>query len=758
MSSNDASTKTKSVFATLQGIFASVHPSIRNREQRRRSRLLSWVLLTILVAGAVIVAGDIRAVQSQQVPHHTDILISIAALIVLGVSYALNRLGWLRPAAIIALTVMTVSIFAAAIPSPSVDDVGILYFIVIPVVFSSLLMPLTYTFVMIGLVTAGMILFDYLVPGLDSSDVPVISTLLISGLVLLSVHHRRLLESDKQADLSESEERFRTIVSHAPEAILLLKRNGVVAEANDHARRLLDAPKMVGNSIGEVLGNGGNEGAARLLTSRLVEANGSGPIRFDLKWLRDGGDPVVCETQLVKLPGSRSDLVRASLIDVTERRNAEEKLRHLATHDPLTDLPNRALFSDRLDAAAARADRSGTKFAVLFLDLDNFKRVNDAFGHRHGDELLKRIATRLTTGLRGTDTVARFGGDEFAVLVEGLDNPISVVPVLEKVINQVAQPMVLRTSKVGVTTSIGVSIYPDNGDGADELLQASDTALYAAKLAGKNAYAFYDARMAESTVERLALTADLRRALAEEQFLVQYQPQVELESGRVVGFEALVRWNHPDRGILMPDQFLGIAEEGGMIAAIGDWVLHRACRQVRAWADEGFDGVRVSVNLSAGQVRDRQIITTVRSALEENDLAPQQLELELTENILFQETEGAAALLRRIKDLGIRLAVDDFGSGYSTLRQIASFPIDVIKIDKLFASGVLTDTRDAAVVEGLARIAQNLGLSTIGEGIEDTDQLEMYRRFGFDMIQGFVYSPPVDPQTCTDLLACPSWL
>jgi diguanylate cyclase (GGDEF)-like protein/PAS domain S-box-containing protein len=714
--------------------------------------------LTILVAGAVIVAGDIRAVQSQQVPHHTDILISIAALIVLGVSYALNRLGWLRPAAIIALTVMTVSIFAAAIPSPSVDDVGILYFIVIPVVFSSLLMPLTYTFVMIGLVTAGMILFDYLVPGLDSSDVPVISTLLISGLVLLSVHHRRLLESDKQADLSESEERFRTIVSHAPEAILLLKRNGVVAEANDHARRLLDAPKMVGNSIGEVLGNGGNEGAARLLTSRLVEANGSGPIRFDLKWLRDGGDPVVCETQLVKLPGSRSDLVRASLIDVTERRNAEEKLRHLATHDPLTDLPNRALFSDRLDAAAARADRSGTKFAVLFLDLDNFKRVNDAFGHRHGDELLKRIATRLTTGLRGTDTVARFGGDEFAVLVEGLDNPISVVPVLEKVINQVAQPMVLRTSKVGVTTSIGVSIYPDNGDGADELLQASDTALYAAKLAGKNAYAFYDARMAESTVERLALTADLRRALAEEQFLVQYQPQVELESGRVVGFEALVRWNHPDRGILMPDQFLGIAEEGGMIAAIGDWVLHRACRQVRAWADEGFDGVRVSVNLSAGQVRDRQIITTVRSALEENDLAPQQLELELTENILFQETEGAAALLRRIKDLGIRLAVDDFGSGYSTLRQIASFPIDVIKIDKLFASGVLTDTRDAAVVEGLARIAQNLGLSTIGEGIEDTDQLEMYRRFGFDMIQGFVYSPPVDPQTCTDLLACPSWL
>jgi EAL domain-containing protein (putative c-di-GMP-specific phosphodiesterase class I) len=208
----------------------------------------------------------------------------------------------------------------------------------------------------------------------------------------------------------------------------------------------------------------------------------------------------------------------------------------------------------------------------------------------------------------------------------------------------------------------------------------------------------------------------------------------------------------------MPDQFLGIAEEGGMIAAIGDWVLHRACRQVRAWADEGFDGVRVSVNLSAGQVRDRQIITTVRSALEENDLAPQQLELELTENILFQETEGAAALLRRIKDLGIRLAVDDFGSGYSTLRQIASFPIDVIKIDKLFASGVLTDTRDAAVVEGLARIAQNLGLSTIGEGIEDTDQLEMYRRFGFDMIQGFVYSPPVDPQTCTDLLACPSWL
>jgi diguanylate cyclase (GGDEF)-like protein/PAS domain S-box-containing protein len=714
--------------------------------------------LTILVAGAVIVAGDIRAVQSQQVPHHTDILISIAALIVLGVSYALNRLGWLRPAAIIALTVMTISIFAAAIPSPSVDDVGILYFIVIPVVFSSLLMPLTYTFVMIGLVTAGMILFDYLVPGLDSSDVPVISTLLISGLVLLSVHHRRLLESDKQADLSESEERFRTIVSHAPEAILLLKRNGVVAEANDHARRLLDAPKMVGNSIGEVLGNGGNEGAARLLTSRLVEANGSGPIRFDLKWLRDGGDPVVCETQLVKLPGSRSDLVRASLIDVTERRNAEEKLRHLATHDPLTDLPNRALFSDRLDAAAARADRSGTKFAVLFLDLDNFKRVNDAFGHRHGDELLKRIATRLTTGLRGTDTVARFGGDEFAVLVEGLDNPISVVPVLEKVINQVAQPMVLRTSKVGVTTSIGVSIYPDNGDGADELLQASDTALYAAKLAGKNAYAFYDARMAESTVERLALTADLRRALAEEQFLVQYQPQVDLESGRVVGFEALVRWNHPDRGILMPDQFLGIAEEGGMIAAIGDWVLHRACRQVRAWADEGFDGVRVSVNLSAGQVRDRQIITTVRSALEENDLAPQQLELELTENILFQETEGAAALLRRIKDLGIRLAVDDFGSGYSTLRQIASFPIDVIKIDKLFASGVLTDTRDAAVVEGLARIAQNLGLSTIGEGIEDTDQLEMYRRFGFDMIQGFVYSPPVDPQTCTDLLACPSWL
>jgi EAL domain-containing protein (putative c-di-GMP-specific phosphodiesterase class I) len=230
---------------------------------------------------------------------------------------------------------------------------------------------------------------------------------------------------------------------------------------------------------------------------------------------------------------------------------------------------------------------------------------------------------------------------------------------------------------------------------------------------------------------------------------------VDIRSGRTVAFEALVRWNHPDRGVIMPDQFLPVAEEGGMIAAIGDWVLNAACRQLHEWNEQGFHDLRMSVNLAASQVRDRQILGAVRRALSDNDLAPESLELELTENILFRETEGAAALLRRIKDLGIRLAVDDFGSGFSTLRQIAAFPIDVMKIDKLFAAGVLTDPRDAAVVEGLARIAQNLGMATVAEGIESPEQLEAYRNFGFDLVQGFIVSQPISAEKCTELLLEP---
>ena len=754
----DKTTKKATAFpARVRDVLAGAHPRIEERDRARQSRLLSWLLIISFVVGTLTVGFDLFVLGGADSHSEFDTFVSIGALVLLAGAYALNRLGHFIAAATFSLMVMAFAVFAAAVPSPGAADVGFLYYLVIPVVISSVMMPVSFTVVFGSIIVAGMVVFHFAVPSVHPFDVPVLSTMTIFGLVFFAAHQRRLQEADREADLLESEERFRTIVRHTPEAILLLERSGTVAQANEHALRLFGETRLVGASIEEVLDQRSNPTATELLTSHLAQVNGNGPIHFDMKWTSPNGFPVVCETQLIHLNGTQEDLVQAILTDVTERRAAEDKLRHMATHDSLTDLPNRTLFTERLSAAASRADRSGKLFAVLFLDLDNFKRVNDAFGHRLGDELLSEIASRLAGVLRGSDMVARFGGDEFAVLVEGLDSPISVVPVLEKIIAQVAHPITLQASQVAVTTSIGVSLYPENGEGADDLLQAADTALYSAKSAGKNIFAFYDSRMAESTLDRLSLTADLRTALANDELFVLYQPQVDIATGRIVAFEALVRWDHPERGVIKPDQFLPIAEEGGLIAAIGDWVLNTACRQLHDWNELGFRDLRVSVNLAASQVRDRQIIGTVRQVLSDNDLAPEQLELELTENILFRETEGAAALLRRIKDLGIRLAVDDFGSGYSTLRQIAAFPIDVMKIDKLFAAGVLTDQRDVAVVEGLARIAQSLGMTTVAEGIESYEQLQAYRSFGFDLVQGFIVSEPVSAQACQQLLTTPTW-
>jgi diguanylate cyclase (GGDEF)-like protein/PAS domain S-box-containing protein len=439
--------------------------------------------------------------------------------------------------------------------------------------------------------------------------------------------------------------------------------------------------------------------------------------------------------------------------DITTRKLAEERLNYLANHDALTGLPNRILFMERLALALAHAHRNRKMAAVMFFDLDRFKIVNDTLGHAAGDELLQEVARRVSCCLREDDTVARQGGDEFTVILEGLGNERDVAPVAQKIIDALAKPIDLGGQEVFVTASIGISVYPNDGPDAQTLVKNADAAMYRAKDLGKNNYQFFKADMNTRAFERLTLENNLRRALERNEFELHYQPQVDLATGQVVGAEALIRWRHPELGLVSPDRFIPIAEETGMILPIGEWVLRTACVQNKAWQDAGLPHLHVAVNLSGRQFKQKNLIAMIELILAETGLDAEHLELEITESVIMDQAAETIAAIGDMRMLGLRLSIDDFGTGYSSLSYLKRFPIDNLKIDRSFVRDITTDQDDAAIVKAVIALAHSLKLMVIAEGVETAAQFDFLREQGCDEIQGYYFSRPLEAADFTSRLA-----
>ena len=438
--------------------------------------------------------------------------------------------------------------------------------------------------------------------------------------------------------------------------------------------------------------------------------------------------------------------------DITERKMAEQQIEYQAYHDALTGLANRRLFQEHLSLALALAQRRHSHVAVLFLDLDHFKIVNDSLGHTVGDELLKHVARRLRHAVREGDTVARVGGDEFTIVLQELARPDDAAAVAKKVIRSVTDPIEVNGHKLYVTTSIGVTVYPRDGEDAETLLKNADAAMYRAKAEGRNTYQMATHELSRTTQERMLLESGLHQAMETGEFVVYYQPQIDLETMQLAGMEALLRWNHPERGLVGPTEFIGLAEERGMILTIGEWVLREACREAKRFHDRGLTSLRVSVNISARQFRDAALVWTVESALSEAGLDPRALELEITETVAMQDVEQTMSTLAELRKSGITIAIDDFGTGHSALSYLKRFPIDALKIDKSFISDLPGGYADSAIVASVIQLANGLGIRVVAEGVETIEQIEFLREHACREVQGFYFSHAVPPEEIAKLL------
>lgn len=461
------------------------------------------------------------------------------------------------------------------------------------------------------------------------------------------------------------------------------------------------------------------------------------------KWVHSRAEPD---------PGAKGALT-GTVQDITARKLTEARIEFLAHHDPLTGLPNRVLVREHFHLAAAFADRAETKAALLFLDLDNFKAINDTLGHTAGDALLKEIARRLQGCVRNTDTISRQGGDEFLIVLSDALYDDAITAVTEKILAQMARTFILDAHELSASFSIGIAVYPDDGLDFETLLRKADTAMYHAKKQGRNTYSFHTEKMNFHAAEHVRLHNQLAQGLAKGEFFLHYQPQFDLASGRVIGVEALLRWSNPQLDVVPPEHFIPVAEDTGLIVPIGEWVLSEACRQAAGWRAAGLPGLVLAVNLSAVQFRRGDLVASVSRALAGSGLPPALLELELTESILIQDTEKVLDIVRRLKLLGVKLSIDDFGTGYSSLSYLKRFNVDRLKIDRSFIHDIATDPGDAAMVRAIIQMARGLNLKTIAEGVEDGRQAEFLRWEGCDEAQGYHFVRPMPAEAFTRYLA-----
>lgn len=435
-----------------------------------------------------------------------------------------------------------------------------------------------------------------------------------------------------------------------------------------------------------------------------------------------------------------------------QREKDIKHIRHLAYHDPLTGFPNRTSFNEHTEGAVFRAKRVGWTMSFMFLDLDRFKLINDSLGHQAGDQLLCLTADRIRDTLRECDLLFRMGGDEFTVILEDVKIPEQAADVANRVLDAISQPLELQGEEFTISASIGMAVYPRDGESAEHLVKCADAAMYRAKEMGGNCFSFYSQEMNERFENLLKMETALRRAVANEEFFLQYQPRICAHTQQIIGIEALLRWNHPEGEMVLPSCFIPQLEESGLIVQVGTWVIREACRQNKLWQDMGFEPLCVSVNLSSRQFRSESLVNTVSSALADSGLEPRYLELELTESLLVDNTEHAISLMHALKELGIALSIDDFGTGYSSLSYLKRFPIDCLKIDRSFITDIASNAKDAAIVEAISTLAHNLGIGLVAEGVENINQAKLLKGFGCTEMQGYFYSKPIDANHLASIL------
>ena len=562
----------------------------------------------------------------------------------------------------------------------------------------------------------------------------------------IGVYNDVTIRREAEQALRDSEARYRVMADNSTDLIARSDSTGHILYASPAIETILGyAPaEVIGKSILAFINPDDHE-VVRVATESLAW---TGPMTFSYRARRRGGTEVWLETttRAVLDPETRNvvEIVSVSR-DVTERHFAEAQIEYQAYHDTLTGLPNRALFRDRLTVALAHARRTQTPVAVMFLDLDSFKLVNDTLGHSLGDELLKVIATRLKSVLREEDTIARMGGDEFTVLVANISSADDAPMIAQKVLDAVAQPARVEGHELYVTTSIGIALYPIDGDSAESLLKNADNAMYRAKELGRNLYQLCTPEMNRRANERLSLENALRRAIDRGEFRLQYQPQIRIEDGAIVGMEALLRWNRGDQ-VIGPAKFIPVAEETRLIVEIGEWALREACRQARVWQQGRFPNLRMSVNLSPRQFQHADLRKMIALALEESGLEARFLEVEITEGTAMQNIERAVATMRSLRDMGVRIALDDFGTGHSSLNYLRSFPIDSVKIDQAFVHEIEGSASNRAIVSAVIAMAHGLDLRVTAEGVETQAQFEFLRQQGCEEVQGYLFGRPTAPE------------
>ena len=572
-----------------------------------------------------------------------------------------------------------------------------------------------------------------------------------------------------QTSLRETEARYRSVIAAMAEGVVIIGRDGRVIECNESAQTILDrqADEIVGRRGSVVSRKAVKEGGLRFRVSEcpiVAALRGtacSGVVmgiesRRGRRWLSINTRPIFSEDR------ESVSTVVASFNDITDRKEAEEALQRsqerlyfLATHDVLTKLPNRSLLQARIEHGAALAQRTNTQVAILFVDLDRFKNINDTLGHAAGDTLLKSVAARLQECVRQSDTVARQGGDEFVVVMENVQSIDEVKLAAERMQSTLALPMVIGGQEIFVTGSIGVSLYPKDAEDPATLIRHADVAMYRAKQLGRNCVQFYSRELDTLSVERLSFETQLRHAVERQEFVVHYQPRLSLRTATISGMEALLRWQTPDGMLRLPDEFLPLAEETGLIIPIGQWVLEEACRQNKSWQEQGLGFMPISVNLSPKQFVDGELATRVTGVLRAAQMDARWLELEITETAAMSDLWASTQILRTLQTLGVRVTLDDFGTGYSSLSHLGRLPIHGLKIDRSFILSTPDDPDAVAIVGAIAALAQSLRLETTGEGVENVRQLEMLRNLGYGEAQGNYVSKPVAAADIPGLVPSP---
>ncbi|HEY8183694.1 MAG TPA: EAL domain-containing protein [Thermoanaerobaculia bacterium] len=548
-----------------------------------------------------------------------------------------------------------------------------------------------------------------------------------------------------EAALRDSELRYRLLFEQNAAGVCVTKLDGEIADCNTTFASMLgyERTELIGNKIALLYERPSERAEIDLALQQTKTLNS---VETELR-RKSGGSLYVLQN--LTLAGDR---IHMTVADISDRKRAEEQIEFHAYHDVLTHLPNRKLFTDRLSQNLTHARRIGKSLAVMFVDLDHFKAINDTLGHTAGDELLLEMARRLRSCVREDDTVARLGGDEFTIILSELRHPEDAVTVAEKIIAAVQKSVVIGGMPIEVSASIGIALYPVDGNDPEALLRNADSAMYRAKESGRNTYQLCTDEMKGRALQRISLETKLRRALQEEQFVLHYQPQVSLTDGKVIGAEALLRWNDPERGWVFPGSFSPVAEESRLILPIGDWVLRTACEQMREWRDRGLDLPRLSINLSPRQFQQQDLVDTVRRVLEETRLESKALDIEITEGTAMANAEATIETLHELRELGCSISIDDFGTGYSSLSYLKRFPITCVKVDGAFVRDLTRNEGDAAIVSAVIGIARSLKLRVIAEGVETEEQLNFLRRRRCDAAQGYYFSRPIAAEVLAEYI------